>query len=60
MYKNSIREWIPVEERCPKAYGEYLVSIKNESVVKINLFYDGKFDEVNVIAWRQLPLPYQK
>lgn len=65
MRKYSFHEtyirWILMEEMLPKANGRYLVTVenfKNSTIVKLGYFYNGKFDLKNVIAWRQVPLPY--
>ncbi len=41
--------------------GRYLVTVenfKNNTMVELGYFHDNKFDITNVIAWRQVPLPY--
>ena len=45
----------------PKMNGRYLVTVedfKNSTMVKLGHFRNGEFDVKNVIAWRQIPLPY--
>lgn len=45
----------------PKIPGRYLVTVevyKNETITYMANFNNGEFDRKNVIAWRQVPLPY--
>lgn len=65
MKKYSFHEtyinWILVEEMLPNMNGYYLVTVENfkgNTMVKMGYFNDNKFDVDNVIAWRQVPLPY--
>ncbi len=60
-FHETYTQWILVEEMMPKMNGEYLVTVeflKNSTMVKMGYFYDNKFNVDNVIAWRQVPLPY--
>lgn len=60
-FNETYTRWILVEEMLPKMNGRYLVTVedfKNSTMVKLGYFYNGKFDLKNVIAWRQIPLPY--
>lgn len=60
-FLETYTRWILVEEMLPKMNGRYLVTVedfKNSTMVKLGYFYNGKFDLKNVIAWRQIPLPY--
>lgn len=60
-FHETYTNWILVEEMLPKMNGEYLVTVeflKNSTMVKMGYFYDNKFNVDNVIAWRQVPLPY--
>lgn len=60
-FQETYTKWIPMEEMLPKMNGRYLVTVenfKNKTIVKLGYFYNGEFDVKNVIAWRQVPLPY--
>ncbi len=60
-FHETYTQWILVEEMLPKMNGKYLVTVeflKNSTMVKMGYFYDNKFNVDNVIAWRQVPLPY--
>lgn len=52
--------WILTEEMLPVKFGRYLVTVNLDGMllVKFGFFYNGRFDIKNVIAWRQVPLPY--
>lgn len=60
--KKSYYEWIPVQEYLPKSGGYYLVTHKAEysvaNFVTVSSYLNGRFEVKNVIAWRDLPLPY--
>ena len=55
-------EWIPISERLPDAYGEYLITEVDGNVRKDTYNdYFKKFNaEERVIAWQPLPEPYKK
>ncbi len=60
-FYETFTKWILVEEMLPKMSGRYLVTVenfKNNTMVELGYFHDNKFDITNVIAWRQVPLPY--
>lgn len=60
-FHETYTRWILVDEMLPKMNGRYLVTVenfKNNTITKLGYFYNGKFDLKNVIAWRQIPLPY--
>ena len=54
--------WIPVSERLPEEYGEYLITGRYGYVGKD--IYNDHFKEFNkgntVIAWKPLPEPYKE
>ena len=68
--------WIPVSERLPEEYGNYLISIHGEdepdigtinpndkrgwSLCDANGFYWAGDKKLIVTAWMPLPSPYQK
>lgn len=58
--------WIPVEEHLPLCNGQYLmVSFRrsNDEVgIGLDYYKDGKFIGFgdNVLAWAELPKPYEK
>ena len=61
-------KWIPVSERLPNKYGEYLISKKRirnfnfEDVVEIRAYTIGcQWDRCDsrVVAWMSLPEPYK-
>ena len=65
----SAQQWIPVTERLPDSFGDYLVSVKSigwnyeEYVVNDIAYWDSsegfhKADEV--VAWMPLPEPYKE
>lgn len=71
----SEQRWIPVTERLPKQYGNYLVFIEGEepdigtinpndprgwSLCDANGFYWASDKMLNVIAWMPLPEPYKE
>lgn len=55
-------EWIPVSEKLPEVYGEYLITDLGGNVRKDT--YNDYFKKFNagkyVIAWQPLPEPYKK
>ena len=60
-FHETYTEWILVKDMLPKVSGRYLITVenfKNSTMVKLGYFYDNKFDVDNVIAWKQVPLPY--
>ena len=60
-FNETYTRWILVEEMLPKMNGRYLLTVenfKNSTMVKLGHFRNGEFDVKNVIAWRQIPLPY--
>ena len=60
-FHDACTKWILVEEMLPKMPGRYLVTVeiyKNGTITHIANFQNGIFDKKNVIAWRQVPLPY--
>ncbi len=60
-FMDTYTKWIMVDEMLPKLDGRYLVTIevrKNETITYMANYNNGKFDMKNVIAWRQVPLPY--
>lgn len=67
--KKKVGEWIPVEERLPKHYGQYLITAINESggVYMEVSHYDSQYktfcsdgvEDDNAIAWMDLPKMYE-
>ena len=65
----KIGEWIPVEERLPKHYGQYLITAINdyEGIYMAVSSYDSQYksfssdgvEDDNAIAWMDLPEPYE-
>lgn len=69
------QRWIPVSERLPEEYGNYLISIDGEepdigtinpndprgwSLCDANGFYWASDKALNITAWMPLPEPYKK
>lgn len=59
----GLKEWIPVKNMLPKVGGYYLVTYYGKyadflPLVKESKYLNGNFSVENVIAWRELPLPY--
>ena len=58
--------WIPVSERLPDEYGEYMITyrlMKGQEVVRKDIYNDHfkRFNEGScVIAWKPLPEPYKE
>lgn len=56
-------QWIPVSERLPETYGEYIVTRKTEYGIKTktSLYYENGiwWPPEEVIAWMNLPEPYK-
>ena len=56
-------QWIPVSERLPETYGEYIVTRKTEYGIKTktSLYYENGiwWPPEEVIAWMDLPEPYK-
>lgn len=65
----KVGEWIPVEERLPKHYGQYLITAINdcEGIYMAVSNYDSQYksfssdgvEDDNAIAWMDLPKPYE-
>ena len=65
----KVGEWIPVEERLPKHYGQYLITAINdyEGIYMAVSSYDSQYksfssdgvEDDNAIAWMDLPKPYE-
>ena len=65
----KVGEWIPVEERLPKHYGQYLITAINdyEGIYMAVSSYDSQYksfssdgvDDDNAIAWMDLPKMYE-
>ena len=57
--------WIPVTEN-PKHDDAYLVTLdgeicgQDEPIASMCGYFDGKWDEESVLAWRPLPEPYRE
>lgn len=62
--------WIPVSERLPDDYGNYLVSTNDDRVLECDIgtycYWDGKWNgcdangfvrDIDVVAWMPLPEP---
>lgn len=68
-YQQKVGEWIPVEERLPKHYGQYLITAINdyEGIYMAISSYDSQYksfssdgvQDDNAIAWMDLPKPYE-
>lgn len=61
----GFKEWIPVKNMLPEVGGNYLVTYYGKyadflPLVKECKYLNGKFSVENVIAWRELPLPYSQ
>ena len=63
------QKWIPVSERPPEEFGEYLVTVKTigwnlEENTEIDIAYwddlEGFHKAEEVIAWMPLPEPYKE
>lgn len=68
-YENDVPKWIPVSERLPSKYGNYLVAVKSWDETASIIYYDVDHygpdwlhDErrKKVVAWIPLPEPYQE
>ena len=60
-FSETYKNWILIGEMLPKLPGRYLVTVeayKNETSTYMANFNNGEFDRENVIAWKQVPLPY--
>jgi len=57
IYDIEYSRWIPVSERLPKEEGLYLVYTEEQPFVCS--FEDGEFFIDEVLAWMQLPQPYE-
>ena len=67
--KKKVGEWIPVEERLPKHYGQYLITAINdyEGIYMAVSNYDSQYksfssdgvEDDNAIAWMDLPKMYE-
>ena len=65
----KVGEWIPVEDRLPKHYGQYLITAINDcgGVYMDVSYYDSQYksfsydgvEDDNVIAWMDLPKMYE-
>lgn len=65
----KVGEWIPVEERLPKHYGQYLITAINdyEGIYMAVSSYDSQYksfssdgvEDDNAIAWMDLPKMYE-
>lgn len=65
----KVGKWIPVEERLPKHYGQYLITAINDcgGVYMDVSYYDSQYkifscdgiDDDNAIAWMNLPKMYE-
>lgn len=65
----KVGEWIPVEERLPKHYGQYLITAINdyEGIYMAISSYDSQYKSFSsdgveddiAIAWMDLPKPYE-
>ena len=65
----KVGEWIPVEERLPKHYGQYLITAINdyEGIYMAVSNYDSQYksfssdgvEDDNAIAWMDLPKMYE-
>lgn len=65
----KVGEWIPIEERLPKHYGQYLITAINdcEGIYMAVSSYDSQYksfcsdgvEDDNAIAWMDLPKPYE-
>lgn len=65
----KVGEWIPVEERLPKHYGNYLITAINdyEGIYMTVSNYDSQYksfssdgvEDDNAIAWMDLPKMYE-
>lgn len=68
-YQQKVGEWIPVEERLPKHYGQYLITAINdyEGIYMAISSYDSQYKSFSsdgvegdiAIAWMDLPKPYE-
>jgi hypothetical protein len=55
--------WIKCSDQLPEKSGEYLITkelYKNFRIVYISIFHNNKWDDFNVIAWQELPEPYNE
>lgn len=65
----KVSEWIPVEERLPKHYGQYLITAINDcgGVYMAVSYYDSQYKSFSpdgveddiAIAWMDLPKMYE-
>lgn len=52
--------WIPCSKRLPEEHGKYLTTCEDIEISQIRLF-DGEWNSISkVIAWREIPAPYQQ
>ena len=68
-YQKKVGEWIPVEDRLPKHYGQYLITAINDcgGVYMDVSYYDSQYKSFSpdgveddiAIAWMDLPKPYE-
>ena len=54
--------WHPYPKEKPTRWGEYLITIKTQggNIVDVGLFFGNTFQDQNVIAWADMPEPYEK
>lgn len=67
--QQKVGEWIPVEERLPKHYGQYLITALNDcgGVYMAVSYYDSQYKSFSpdgveddiAIAWMDLPKMYE-
>ena len=56
----QVNQWIPCKERLPKEDGKYLTTCEGIEIAQIRLF-EGEWDSIaKVIAWCELPKPYEE
>ena len=74
-YKNPQPGWIPCKTALPKEDGQYIVTLKDDKEVWIDIaewnptfggrwqaeFFDCEYRDIdNVVAWQPLPTPYRE